>query len=237
MTDGRNTGDEVTVVAVDGPAGSGKSSVSQAVARRLGYSYLDTGAFYRALAWDLLERGIDTSDASAVLDGAGAFEVAVSRDADDFWVRVRDVDVTEAIRSQDVSDSVSGVARIPPIREGINARFRQIIQASAPGIVVEGRDITTVVAPDADVRVLLTAHPDVRARRRALELGDADPDEIGAAIDRRDAADSTVVDFLTAAPGVTVVDTSDLDFDSAVEAVLAVISNRGDTGEEESHEL
>ncbi len=215
---------DVTIVAIDGPAGSGKSSVSKQVARVLGYGYLDTGAAYRALAWHALEHGVDTSDAVALLDVAGSFEYAISLDPDAYWVRVGETDVTDAIRQPRVTDAVSGVARVPAVREAVNALFRALAAASdRPGVVIEGRDITTVVVPDAPVRILLTAAPDVRAARRSAELTTQDAAAVAEALHRRDAADSTVVDFLTAAPGVVVVDSTDLDFEQTVDAVLGVI--------------
>lgn len=215
--------DPITI-AIDGPAGSGKSSVSKEAARRLGYGYLDTGAAYRALAWHVLEHGADTSDAAAVVDAAGDFDYAISLDPDDYWVRVGQSSVTEAIREPRVSSAVSGVARVPVIREQVNVLFRRLVAESGrPGVIVEGRDITTVVAPDAPVRILLTAAPEVRAARRSAELTTQDAAAVAAALHKRDASDSQVVDFLTAAPGVTVVDSTDLDFAQTVDAVLAVV--------------
>ena len=212
------------IVAIDGPAGSGKSSVSRRVARALGFGYLDTGAAYRALAWHALQHEIDTSDSVAVLEVAGDFDLGIALDPDDQRVRVGTVDVTEAIRTPDVSDAVSGVARVPAMRQAINAMFRTLVQDSGrDGVIVEGRDITTVVFPDAPARILLTAAPEVRAARRAAELSEHDAADVAASMQRRDASDSTVVDFLTAAPGVTVVDSTDLDLDATVEAVLAVV--------------
>jgi cytidylate kinase len=217
---------EVRAVAIDGPAGSGKSSVSKEVARRLGYGYLDTGAAYRALAWHVLERGDDTSDADAVLAAVGDFDYAISLDPDDYWVRVADVSVTDAIRDPRVSGAVSGVARVPAVRESVNGLFRALVaDAAVPGVIVEGRDITTVVFPDAPVRILLTAAPEVRAARRSAEVSTQDAAAVAAALHQRDAADSKVVDFLTAAPGVTVVDSTELDFAQTVEAVLAVVGD------------
>jgi cytidylate kinase len=216
--------DDVMIVAIDGPAGSGKSSVSKQVARRLGFGYLDTGAAYRALAWHALDHGADTSDSTSVLDVAGDFDYAISLDPDDYWVRVGNTDITEAIREPRVTDAVSGVARVPAVRQTVNALFRSLVADSGrPGVVVEGRDITTVVAPDAPVRILLTADPAVRAARRSAELTGHDADAVADALHRRDAQDSTVVDFLTAAPGVRVVDSSDLDFEQTVDAVLDVV--------------
>jgi cytidylate kinase len=216
--------DDVLIVAIDGPAGSGKSSVSMQVARRLGFGYLDTGAAYRALAWHALDHGADTSDSTSVLDVAGDFDYAISLDPDDYWVRVGNTDITEAIREPRVTDAVSGVARVPAVRQTVNALFRSLVADSGrPGVVVEGRDITTVVAPDAPVRILLTADPAVRAARRSAELTGHDAGAVADALHRRDAQDSTVVDFLTAAPGVRVVDSSDLDFEQTVDAVLDVV--------------
>lgn len=218
-------------VAIDGPAGSGKSSVSKQVARQLGFGYLDTGAAYRALAWHVLDRGADTSNAGAVTEAAADFPYAISLDPDRYWVRVGDHDVTEAIREPRVSEAVSAVARVVPVREQVNALFRALVEQSGlPGVIVEGRDITTVVAPDAPVRILLTAAPEVRAARRSAELTTQDAAAVADALHRRDAADSKVVDFLTAADGVTVVDSTHLDFAQTVDAVLNVVS--AGTGEQ-----
>lgn len=217
-------------IAIDGPAGSGKSSVAKQAARTLGYGYLDTGAAYRALAWWVVDRGADTADRAAVCDAAEEFPFSISLDPDHYSVRVGSVDVTDAIRDPQVTAAVSGVARIPAVRERVNDMFRALVAASGrPGVVVEGRDITTVVAPDAPVRILLTASPEVRAARRSAELSAHDAADVAAALHRRDAADSQVVDFLTAADGVSVVDSTDLDFAQTVAAVLDVIAAR--TGE------
>ncbi|MEZ3160964.1 (d)CMP kinase [Microbacterium sp. BWT-B31] len=223
MTD-PSTNPETVIVAIDGPAGSGKSSVSKEAARRLGFGFLDTGAAYRALAWHVLSRGGSTADAAAVEAGLDDFDYAISLDPDGFWVRVGQTDVTAAIREPRVSDAVSGVARVPAVRQSVNALFRALVTGSGrPGVVVEGRDITTVVAPDAPVRILLTAAPEVRAARRSAELTSEDAASVADALRRRDASDSKVVDFLSAAPGVTVVDSTDLDFAQTVEAVLDVV--------------
>ncbi|GLJ80101.1 (d)CMP kinase [Microbacterium imperiale] len=224
------TADAPVTVAIDGPAGSGKSSVSKQAARVLGYGFLDTGAAYRALAWRVLERHGDTADADAVVDALDGFDYAISLDPDDHWVRVGDTFVTEQIREPRVSAAVSGVARVPAVRERVNLLFRALVAGSgAAGVIVEGRDITTVVFPDAPVRILLTAAPEVRAARRSAELTGEDAAAVAAALHRRDASDAQVVDFLTAAPGVVVVDSTDLDFDRTVDAVIDVV--RTATGE------
>lgn len=210
------------VVAIDGPAGSGKSSVSRAVARELGFDYLDTGAAYRAFAWLVREHGVDPLDEQDVIDELARFDYSIATDPDQRWVRVGGTDVTERIREPRISAVVSSVARIPGVRAHVTAIFHRLIAAARDGIVVEGRDITTVVAPDAAVRILLTASPEARAARRAGELG-TDTVSIAAAIATRDATDARVVDFMTAAPGVTTVDSTDLDFDGTVAAVIDVV--------------
>nr|WP_274635861.1 (d)CMP kinase [Microbacterium bovistercoris] len=218
---------DVTIIAIDGPAGSGKSSVSKQTARALGYGYLDTGAAYRALAWHVLDQGADTADADAVLAAASDFPYAISLDPDEYWVRVGQVDVTEAIREPRVSAAVSGVARVPAVRVQAGELFRALAAASdRPGVIIEGRDITTVVAPDAPVRILLTAAPEVRAARRSAELTDQDAAAVAAALHKRDASDAQVVDFLSAAPGVEVVDSTDLDLAQTVDAVLGVVHQK-----------
>lgn len=218
-------------IAIDGPAGSGKSSVSKAIARQRGYGLLDTGAAYRALAWHVLDRGDDTADAAAVLAAAEDFDLRLGLEVDDRTVAVGDADITAAIREPRVSDAVSGVARVPAVREQVNRMFREMVaDAPYPAVVVEGRDITTVVAPDAPVRILLTAAPEVRAARRAGELAGENAAEVAAALHRRDASDSAVVDFLTAADGVEVVDSTALDFPQTIDAVLAVIDRTQGAG-------
>lgn len=220
MTGERRAG---VVVAVDGPAGSGKSSVSRAAAAALGYRFLDTGAAYRALAWSMLQRGADIGDPAAVEAALDTFEYASAQDPAERWVRVDDIDVTIAIRDPRVTEAVSGVARVPAVRARLNDGFRAILAAAEPGIVAEGRDITTVVAPDADVRVLLTADPEVRAARRADELPGEDRHDVARSIAERDATDSRVVDFLEAAEGVTTLDSTDLDFDGTVAALVDLV--------------
>lgn len=213
-----------TVVAVDGPAGSGKSSVSKATARRLGWAYLDTGAAYRALSWYIVQRELDATDAAAVVDALPDFDYRIGTDPDGYHVFVGDHDVTEAIREPDVTAVVSAIARVPEVRAFLTALFRDIVRRTEkPGIVVEGRDITTVVCPDAPVRILLTADESVRIARRSAELTGHSAAHVGEALLRRDAADSRVVDFMNAADGVTTVDSTSLDFDQTVDAVIQVV--------------
>ena len=215
---------EALFVGIDGPAGSGKSSVSKEVARRLGFGMLDTGSAYRALAATALARGVDLDDEDAVIDVLNDWQLTIALDPDNRRVTADGVDVTETIREPRISASVSQVARVGQVRSTLNELFRSTVANSGlPGVVVEGRDITTVVAPDAPVRILLTASEEVRAARRAKELVGEDQAQVAADMNKRDAADSKVVDFMQAAEGVTTVDSSNLTFDQTVDAVIAVI--------------
>ena len=218
-------------IAIDGPSGSGKSSVSKAVARRLGVGYLDTGAMYRALTWWCLEQGLDLTDTDAVAAAARDLPLEIGTDPDAPTVSVGGTDVSEAIRTTRVSTAVSAVATNLEVRAVLQQLQRDLIARIAGrvgGVVAEGRDITTVVAPDARVRVLLTASEEARLRRRSAELhGTVDAASVEATRDqvvRRDRDDSTVSTFTEAAEGVVLVDTSDLDFDESVEAVLDVVA-------------
>ncbi len=217
-------------VAIDGPSGSGKSSVSRAVARALGLSYLDTGAMYRALAWWCLERGLDLTDQDAVAQAAVDLPLDIGTDPDAPIIQVDGTDLAEAIRSTRVSTEVSKVATNLAVRAELRTRQRAIIETArshAAGIVVEGRDITTVVAPEAEVRILLSASEAARLSRRALEVhGTDDAGALEATRDqvvRRDADDSTVSTFDVPAPGVVGIDTSALTFDQVVDAVLRTV--------------
>lgn len=215
-------------VAIDGPAGSGKSSVSRAAARQLGFEYLDTGAAYRALAWHCLERGVDTYGPADVIETLPRFDVSIGTDPDHYFVRVGSEDVTTDIREPRVTKAVSAVARIPEVRQYLVDLFRGLIAASArPGIIVEGRDITTVVAPDAEVRILLTASEEARMARRSAELVGISSETTARELTSRDAQDSRVVDFMNAAEGVTTLDSTDLDFEQTVSAVVELVRSAG----------
>lgn len=212
------------VVAIDGPAGSGKSSVSRAAARALGYAYQDTGAAYRALAWNALARGVDTTDAASVIASLGDFDYRLGTDPDQFSVRVGETDVTEAIREPRVTGVVSDIARIPEVRVFLVELFRGVIRGTErPGIITEGRDITTVVAPHADARILLTASEAARMGRRSAEIAGQSAEVTAQQLSARDRRDSRVVDFMNAADGVTTLDSTDLDFDQTVQAVIDLI--------------
>jgi len=225
--DGRASG---LVVAVDGPSGSGKSSVSREVARRLGLAYLDTGAMYRALAWWCLDQDVDLRDRDAVADAGERLPLVITTDPAEVHVLVAGADVSEAIRTTGVSEQVSLVATNLAVREQMRRRQRALIAEHPVGTVAEGRDITTVVAPDAAVRVLLTATERARIERRARELhGSTDDDALAATHDqvvRRDRDDSTVSQFSVAADGVVTIDSSALGFEQVVDAVLTLVEQR-----------
>lgn len=212
-------------VAIDGPAGSGKSSVSKQSARELGWGYLDTGAAYRALTWATQHLSGFSVEALAELDLPKVFDYQISTNPDDYWVRVGATDVTDAIRATEVAEAVSAVARVPQVREYMKWLTRDLVaRCEKPGIVVEGRDITTVVLPDASVRLLLTASEEVRLNRRSAELGVAEQAKVARQVSQRDASDAKVVDFMNPAEGVTLIDSSDLNFAQTVAAVLENIA-------------
>lgn len=211
------------VVAIDGPSGSGKSSTSREVARRLGLGYLDTGAMYRAVTVAFLDAGVQPGDTPAVIRATRDADLTISLDPEHQWVRVNGRDVTAEIREPRTSAHVSAVATLPECRADLVARQRALIASAPRGIVAEGRDITTVVAPDADVRILLTASADARLGRRRGDLGGAVTEQqLHDQVLRRDADDSRLVEFHRPADGVTLLDTSDLTFDQVVDAVVAL---------------
>ena len=222
------------VVAVDGPSGSGKSSVSREVARRCGLDYLDTGAMYRAVCWRCLRDGVDVTDADAVTRSSREADLDVRTDPADLRVFVDGTDVSAAIRGETVTAAVSVVASHPGVRADQRTRQRALIDAGEAGCVAEGRDITTVVAPDADVRVLLTADSDSRVARRSRQLhGDDSAAHLRASEDgvvRRDADDSRVTSFLAAADGVVEIDSSALDFEQTVQAVHDLVVGAATSG-------
>lgn len=206
------------VVAVDGPAGSGKSSVSKEVARSLGFSYLDTGAGYRCVTWLARQRGVDLSDSNSLEQLVPTVVASLPLSPDDQTLVVDGVDVTDTIRGSEVTSLVSTVAGHLSVRAALNDGFRALaLSLSSPGIIIEGRDITTVVTPDAPLRVLLTASEEARAARRSLDVTSG---ENSREMAKRDQKDSAVVDFMTPAPGVVLLDTTILDFDQSVQALL-----------------
>ena len=211
------------VVAIDGPAGTGKSTVARALADRLGVPYLDTGAMYRAVTWAVLEAGVDpTSDRPAV----AAIARRIGIELDGSVVRVDGVDVSSAIRGAAVTGAVSAVAAQPEVRAELVDRQRRWVRARG-GAVLEGRDIGTVVFPDATAKVYLTARAGVRAQRRAAETGE-DVAEVERSIVRRDGLDSTrELAPLRQAGDAVIVDTSELSAAEVVERLVELVVERG----------
>lgn len=200
----------VFVIAVDGPAGSGKSSVSKAVAKELGFGYLDTGSGYRAFAYHAMQ--LEGADLQDLLE---SFDYEISLDPTGPTVMLGGEDITEVIRQKAVAAEVSNWAKVPEVRKLQLEDARARVQSTTfKGVVVEGRDITTVVFPDAPLRVLLTASEEVRLRRRSLENTESSEN-----LKARDQSDSKVVDFFTPADGVRLIDSSDLNFEQSVSAL------------------
>ncbi len=215
------------VIAVDGPSGSGKSSVSKAVADYFNLAYLDTGAMYRALTWYCLEQSVDLTNAQQIIDTAERFPLEQGTSTAEESIRVGGVDVAEAIREPRISEAVSAVASVPRVREILIRMQRDAIASAPHGMVAEGRDITTVVAPDADARILLTASEQVRLARRGIQLGGTQSEsELKAQVTQRDAKDSKVNNFTEAADGVVLVDSSDLDFEQTIQAVIDAVNTQ-----------
>lgn len=214
------------IVAVDGPAGSGKSSVSREAARRLGFGYLDTGAAYRALTWATLQGMISIANLSAE-DIENAFEYSISLDPEDYWVKVSGQSVTEVIRSSDVAAAVSQIAQNPEVRKYMLKLTRALVEQSTfAGVIVEGRDITTVIFPEAKTRVLLTASEEVRLARRAAELP---PGSLTSKqVSERDKKDAEIVDFMAPANGVSLLDSTNLTFDQTVSALVELVRKEQD---------
>lgn len=204
------------VIAIDGPAGSGKSTVAQRLAERLGLEYLDTGAMYRAVTFAALLRNIDPADEGPVADMAQRLELEIGLDA----VRVDGVDATIEIRGPEVTRAVSIVAANPKVRSELVSRQREWARRHGGG-VIEGRDIGSVVFPEADLKVYLNARPEVRAARRSKEVTDLDYETVAADLARRDALDEgREVSPLTRAGDAVEVDTSDLTIEEIVDLLI-----------------
>jgi cytidylate kinase len=214
------------IIAIDGPSGAGKGTVARALAARLGYRHIDTGAMYRALAWKASRDGIALADESAVaaLGERAAFDLEAGR------VAIDGHDVRTAIRTPEIDQAATAVARHPAVRRVLVARQRSFGEGG--GVVMEGRDIGTVVFPDADVKVYLDASPEERARRRAADPAHtsskgAQLSEVATALAERDRSDSTrAVSPLTIAPDATVLDTTGVPIDDVIERVLALVRSR-----------
>lgn len=217
------------IVAIDGPAGVGKSTVAKRLASRLGYRYLDTGALYRAVAWKVRQASVDPSDHSTVRALLGALTISVEQNPDAFRIAVDETDITQEIRTPEISEIASVVSAIPAVREWL-LPVQHALGASG-GIVVEGRDIGTKVFPRAQAKFFLDASSDIRARRRQRELiaagQTASFDGTQAAIEARDRQDRTrPVSPLMAATDAMIIDTSALDPDQVVERMVAAIVSK-----------
>jgi cytidylate kinase len=216
------SGPGLRVIAIDGPAGSGKSTVARAVAARLGLDYLDTGAMYRAVAFEALRRNIDPDDSPRVAELARQIELTV-----DDRVTVNGTDATVEIRTPAVTKAVTAVAANPEVRAELVARQREWARRRGGG-VIEGRDIGTVVFPSAPVKVYLTASEEERASRRGREMLERDFDRVAADLARRDRADSTrSASPLAAASDAVSLDTTGLDTETVIERVMALVKGAG----------
>lgn len=220
----------MTLIAVDGPAGSGKSSAAKGAARALGLRYLDTGSMYRAMTWWMLDAGVRVEDPAAVAAAAATPVIEVGTDPDAPRVRVDGTDVSGPIRTRQVSNAVSAVASVPAVRRRLVELQRDIIGSAAVGIVVEGRDIGSVVAPDADLKVFLTASEQVRAQRRAKDLL-SDP---GVTVHvtmaeqaRRDRLDSTRKDSpLAMAADAVEIDSTAMSLEDVIQTIVRLAKER-----------
>ncbi|MFE5581649.1 (d)CMP kinase [Kitasatospora sp. NPDC056531] len=220
------------VVAIDGPSGSGKSTVSRAVAARLGLSFLDTGAMYRAMTWWMQANDVDVDDAEAVAVACGKPVIVSGTDADGPTITVDGQDVSGPIRGPEVTAQVSAVAAVPAVRARLVELQRGCAEVAERGIVAEGRDMGTVVFPEATVKVFLTASERARAERRAAELRAKGVDEatitaMAADLARRDAADSSRETApLTQAGDAVLVDTSELTLEQVIDRIAALVEER-----------
>ncbi|TYB54214.1 (d)CMP kinase [Nonomuraea sp. PA05] len=213
------------VVAMDGPSGSGKSSVSRGAARALGLRYLDTGAMYRAMTWWMLQQGVELTDPAAVAARCGEPAIVSGTNPDGPTIHVDGVDVAEPIRQAEVTGAVSAVAAVPEVRARLVALQREIIGAG--DIVVEGRDIGSVVWPQAAAKIYLTASPEARARRRSAEVAGSTVEAQQEAMARRDTLDSTrKTDPLSMAAGAIELDTTALTLDEVIAEVLRLVKER-----------
>lgn len=215
------------VVALDGPSGAGKSTVSKAVTKRLGLLYLDTGALYRAIGWKALETGVNAEDADAMARLCEQVDITLSPDPDGgSHVRVDGTDVTSLIRTPEVSLAAAAVSRHPVVRARLLALQQDM--GKQGGVLLDGRDIGTVVFPDAEVKIFLTASPEERARRRYEELkkrgADVSYDDTLADVEARDEADRTrPVSPLKQAPDAVLVDSTELSFEQVVDRICELV--------------
>lgn len=216
----------VHTIAIDGPSGAGKSTAAKAVAQQLGWGYLDTGAMYRAVAVGCMTAGLDHEDAAGIADYCQRMQLGISTDPNNVFFTLDDRDITQAVRQPEVSAWVAAVSTNPACRTDLVRRQQTILGSG--DFVAEGRDLTTVVAPQAEVRVLLTASEAVRLYRRGEELGDkVDAAALRDQVIRRDRDDSTMVNFTTAADGVVTIDSTNLTASQVVAQILELAHRAG----------
>lgn len=206
------------IVAIDGPAGAGKSTVARRLAERLGFRYLDTGAMYRAVTWLAVERSLELEDSGAL--GGLAEDYPVDLD-EGGGVAIAGHDVTDAIRQAEIDRLVPIVARHPEVREVMRRRQREL--ADLGNAVIEGRDIGTVVVPDAEVKIYLNANPDIRAGRRQLERPDIGGDALATDLRLRDQSDAA---RMHPADDAELIDTTELDVEDVVDRIEALVRTR-----------
>jgi cytidylate kinase len=214
------------VIAVDGPSGSGKSSISKESAKRLGFNFLDTGAMYRSITWFCVTKNLAEEDLIIERINNKDFNLDISTDPLKDQVKVNDQDITNIIRDEAITSQVSHYAAMAKIRQFLVSKQRELVTASKTGIIVEGRDIGSVVLPEADFKIFITANDDVRAKRRAIQ-SDSNENDVLVAQRKRDLLDSSrKVSPLVIPDGAVVLDNSELDFEESVEKFIEIVSNK-----------
>jgi CMP/dCMP kinase len=214
------------VIAVDGPSGSGKSSISKESAKRLGFNFLDTGAMYRSITWFCVTKNLTEEDLIIERINNKDFKLDISIDPLKDQVKVNDQDITNIIREEEITSQVSHYAAMPKIRQFLVSKQRELVTASKTGIIVEGRDIGSVVLPEADFKIFITANDDVRAKRRAIQ-NDSNEKDVLVAQRKRDLLDSSrKVSPLVIPDGAVILDNSELDFEESVEKFIEIVSNK-----------
>ena len=214
------------VIAVDGPSGSGKSSISKESANRLGFNFLDTGAMYRSVTWFCVTENLDKEEMIIERINNKDFKLDISTDPLKDQVKVNDEDVSKIIREDEITSQVSHFAAMPKIRQFLVSKQRELVKTSNSGIIVEGRDIGSVVLPEADFKIFITANDDVRAKRRAIQI-DSNENDVLVAQRKRDLLDSSrKVSPLVIPDGAVILDNSDLDFEQSVEKFIEIVSSK-----------
>ena len=212
------------VIAVDGPSGSGKSSISKESANRLGFNFLDTGAMYRSVTWFCVTENLIEEDLIIERINNKDFKLDISTDPLKDQVKVNDEDVSKIIREDEITSQVSHFAAMPKIRQFLVSKQRELVKTSNSGIIVEGRDIGSVVLPEADFKIFITANDDVRAKRRAIQI-DSNENDVLVAQRKRDLLDSSrKVSPLVIPDGAVILDNSDLDFEQSVKKFIEIVS-------------